>query len=70
MSSNADLTNARRRRSSHRGSQGGDCVEIAPLGTRIAVRDSKDPHGPALAFPAGAFIVFLGGLLGGELSAR
>ena len=28
-----------------------NCVELAHLGTAIAVRDSKDPGGPVLRFP-------------------
>jgi Domain of unknown function (DUF397) len=27
-----------------------DCVELAPAGTTIGVRDSKDPNGPVLEF--------------------
>jgi len=38
------------RKSSHSGANG-DCVEVArPAPGRIAVRDSKDPGGPRLAF--------------------
>jgi hypothetical protein len=29
---------------------GGDCVEVAGTGPAVAVRDSKNPGGPALAF--------------------
>ena len=37
-------------KSSHSGS-GDQCVEVAALSAgRHAVRDSKDPHGPALVF--------------------
>ncbi|MGW3767920.1 DUF397 domain-containing protein [Actinomadura verrucosospora] len=40
------------RKSSHSGENGGDCVELADAaGTTadvVAVRDSKDPDGPAL----------------------
>ncbi|WP_242901346.1 DUF397 domain-containing protein [Actinomadura terrae] len=43
-----DLSNARWRRSSHTGSNGGNCVELAGLGGAVAVRDSKDPDGPVL----------------------
>jgi hypothetical protein len=49
----------------------GNCVEVAVLadGSR-AVRDSKDPQGPVLVFPAGAFGDFVGaaakGGIGGE----
>lgn len=37
-----------------------NCVEVAvlPEGGR-AVRDSKDPHGPALSFSADALAVFV-----------
>jgi hypothetical protein len=36
------------RKSSHSGSSGGDCVELANLENKVAVRDSQDPHGPML----------------------
>lgn len=39
------------RKSSHSSGQGA-CVEVAELRTAIAVRDSKDPDGPKLVFPA------------------
>jgi hypothetical protein len=39
------------RKSSYSGSNGGDCVEIADnLPGVVAVRDSKEPGGPVLAF--------------------
>ncbi|MEV5531569.1 DUF397 domain-containing protein [Streptomyces prunicolor] len=41
-------------KSSYSNDSGGNCVEIANLirtHTRIAVRDSKLPHGPALTLP-------------------
>lgn len=39
-------------RKSRRSSEnGGECVEVAALSSHVAVRDSKDPHGPALVFP-------------------
>ncbi|MBW8484217.1 DUF397 domain-containing protein [Actinomadura parmotrematis] len=49
-----ELTGAAWRTSSYSGS-GDQCVEVAPLtGARHAVRDSKDPHGPAMILsPAG-----------------
>lgn len=37
----------------------GDCVEIAFTDTRVAVRDSKNPHATPLAIPATAFTAFL-----------
>lgn len=53
----ADLSRVAWRKSSYSNGQGGSCVEIAVLGHAagepdIAVRDSKDPHGPALTFTA------------------
>jgi len=44
-----DLTRAKWRKSSRSGSNGGACVEVARNLPRIvAVRDSKNPHGPVL----------------------
>ncbi|XVV06446.1 DUF397 domain-containing protein [Actinosynnema sp. CA-248983] len=47
------------RKSSHSGGTGGDCVELAHAHSRTLVRDSKNPHGPALHFPTAAFGAFL-----------
>ncbi len=38
------------RKSSYSGNSGGQCVEVGNAAPLIAVRDSKDPHGPVLAF--------------------
>ena len=38
------------RKSSYSGSNGGNCIEAAAIANVIAVRDSKDPHGPVLTF--------------------
>jgi len=51
----ADLSRAVWRKSSYSNGTGGSCVEIATLPGpegqhQIAVRDSKDPRGPVLAF--------------------
>lgn len=43
-----DLARAAWRKSSRSGDNGGQCVEVADLGATIAVRDSKDPDGPAI----------------------
>lgn len=37
-------------RKSRRSHQNGACVEVAALSQAIAVRDSKNPHGPKLIF--------------------
>ncbi|MFF2926152.1 DUF397 domain-containing protein [Streptomyces celluloflavus] len=58
------------RKSSYSSSNGGDCLEVADgfLGV-VPVRDSKDPHGPVLVFPAGGWVSFLSLVKGGEFSA-
>jgi hypothetical protein len=45
-----DLSRAIWRKSSHSSSGEGTCVEVARLARTIAVRDSTNPAGPALAF--------------------
>ncbi|MET7969133.1 DUF397 domain-containing protein [Micromonospora sp. NPDC005305] len=46
-----DLTDARWRKSTRSGSNGGACVEVADnLPGVVGVRDSKDPAGPVLTF--------------------
>ena len=45
------------RKSSYSG-QNGNCVEVANLRPAVAVRDSKDPDGQQLAFPAATWRAF------------
>lgn len=47
---NVDYSGARWRKSSRSGGQGGQCVEVADLGTVVGFRDSKNPDGPRLVF--------------------
>jgi hypothetical protein len=48
------------RKSSYSSDQGGECIEIAELPeATVAVRDSKNPTGPRLAFRPEAFVEFL-----------
>jgi Domain of unknown function (DUF397) len=55
------------RKSSYSGSNGGNCVEIAVLsGDGRAVRDSKDPGGPVLAFAPDDWRVFTVAIKAGE----
>ncbi|MFG1839928.1 DUF397 domain-containing protein [Micromonospora sp. NPDC049175] len=56
-----DLTRADWRTSS-RSSGNGNCVEVATAGGRVAVRDSKDRSGPALAFDPVAWRAFVLGV--------
>lgn len=51
------------RKSSYSGGNGGACVEVARnLPGRVAVRDGKDPHGPALTFAPADWSAFTAGL--------
>lgn len=54
------------RKSSYSNGNGGACVEVADLDTGRAVRDSKDPSGPALMFPAATWGAFIAGVRVGE----
>nr|WP_223245187.1 DUF397 domain-containing protein [Streptomyces sp. CBMA156] len=46
---------------------GGNCVEVAADFPDLApVRDSKDPHGPALVFPSEAWKSFVATVRSGE----
>ncbi|WP_329089719.1 DUF397 domain-containing protein [Streptosporangium sp. NBC_01469] len=67
MDKTDELASAEWRKSSLSGSDGGNCVEVAGLsGGRAAVRDSKDPSGPALVFARGEWAAFVGGVRNGE----
>lgn len=44
----------------------GNCVEVAALGTTRAIRDSKNPTGPALKFTTAAWSAFTTGIRTGE----
>lgn len=62
-----ELSRAHWIKSSRSGSGGGNCVEVADLdrGQR-AVRDSKDPNGPALIFTPAEWAAFTAGVRAGE----
>jgi hypothetical protein len=70
-----DLSRVAWRKSSYSNGMGGSCVEIALLngvpGTAhdIAVRDSKDPNGPALTFTARQWREFTAAIKTHEFSA-
>jgi hypothetical protein len=44
-----DLSRAQWKKSSYSGNSG-NCVEVANLGSAVAVRDSKDPEGPVFVW--------------------
>ncbi|MGA5701416.1 DUF397 domain-containing protein [Peterkaempfera bronchialis] len=65
-----DLGVAVWRKSSYSGDNGGQCIEVAPGFTGVVpVRDSKDPLGPALIFPAAAWESFVSAVKAGEITA-
>ena len=73
----ADLSGAAWRKASLSSDNGGDCVEVAVvgapgaghqagLGSLYALRDSKDPDGPALLFTRSEWEAVVGGVKLGE----
>ncbi|WP_082558622.1 DUF397 domain-containing protein [Kitasatospora sp. MBT66] len=54
-------------RKSRHSTNGGNCVEVGDgLPGAVPVRDSKDPHGPALTFPASAWHSFVAAVRAGD----
>ena len=51
-----------RKSSRSNGGGNGNCVEVSLVGPSARVRDSKNPTGPTLSFPAGEWRKFLVGL--------
>lgn len=56
------------RKSSYSNSEGGSCLEILD-GHRwgVPIRDSKNPHGPAVIVPASAWSTFVTAVRSGSL---
>jgi hypothetical protein len=62
-----DLSGATWRKATYSTGNGGACVEVASdLPGIVAVRDSKDPAGPALLFAPRAWDAFCAGVKSGE----
>ncbi|WP_155346961.1 DUF397 domain-containing protein [Acrocarpospora pleiomorpha] len=65
-----DLSKAVWKKSSRSADNGGECVEVAVnIPGIVAVRDSKNPEGPALIFTPAEWRAFLGGVKHGEFDA-
>lgn len=47
-----------------------NCVEVAFVGEAVAVRDSKNPNGPALLFTPGEWDAFVDGARDGEFDRQ
>ncbi|MFE1173492.1 DUF397 domain-containing protein [Streptomyces sp. NPDC058773] len=63
-----DLSNVTWRKSSYSNSDGGACIEVSDaLPALVPVRDSKNPHGPALTFEAAAWSSFVTAVKSGTL---
>jgi hypothetical protein len=63
-----DLSGATWRKATYSTGNGGNCVEVASnLPGVVAVRDSKDPAGPALLFAPATWATFCADVKGGAL---
>lgn len=53
---------------SRRSNPSGNCVELGllPGGAGVAVRNSRDPYGPALIYTRDEILAFLGGVRDGD----
>ncbi|MER7793474.1 DUF397 domain-containing protein [Streptomyces sp. NPDC097640] len=71
MSTTPDLTTTVWRKSSYSNADQGTCVEVADGHPGIVpIRDSKQPHGPVLIFPAPAWSAFVAELKGAGIAMR
>jgi len=62
----ADLSWRKARRSANNGA----CVELASVGGRVLVRDSKDENGPVMGYPGAAWRIFLGAAKTGRFDSE
>jgi Domain of unknown function (DUF397) len=49
---------------------GGNCVEVAPAGRTVLVRNSRDPEGAVLAFAVAQWDAFVTAARGGAADSR
>ncbi|MEU5657055.1 DUF397 domain-containing protein [Streptomyces sp. NPDC047737] len=65
-----DLSAVAWRKSTYSNSDGGQCVEVSDdFAAVIPVRDSKNPHGPALTFAADGWSSFVSAVKDGAVGA-
>lgn len=58
------------RASSYSNSEGGSCIEVLDgFVAAVPVRDSKNPHGPAVIVPASAWVSFVAAVRSGDLGS-
>ncbi|RXS83600.1 DUF397 domain-containing protein [Streptomyces sp. TM32] len=63
-----DLATAQWRKSSYSSGQPDNCLEVSDNHPGVVpVRDSKNPHGPALVFPAAGWTAFVDAVKGRQL---
>ncbi|HMG63806.1 MAG TPA: DUF397 domain-containing protein [Streptosporangiaceae bacterium] len=66
----SSLAGVRWSKSARSGPTGGNCVEVAFLtGGDVALRNSRQPDGPALVFTAAEWDAFIGGARDGEFGS-
>ncbi|MFB9434012.1 DUF397 domain-containing protein [Streptoalloteichus tenebrarius] len=63
----ASVLNVKWRKSSRSTGNGMQCVEVASVADVAAVRDSKNPTGPALVLAPAAFTAFVDSVKAGRL---
>jgi hypothetical protein len=62
-------TSALRWRKARHSIHNGDCVEVSPARSEVFVRDSKDPGGVMLGYPASTWRTFVFNAKNGEFDA-
>jgi hypothetical protein len=64
-----ELSDARWRKSTRSGGNGGNCVEVAKLAGTIGVRDSKDVDAAVLAFEPTSWSAFVASVRAGQITS-